>query len=249
MDPALAIQNVSHRYGTVQALEDISFDIPRGRFCALLGLNGAGKTTLFSLITRLFDIVGGRIAILGHDVRREQMSAHARLGVVFQARTVDPELTVLQNLVYHGGLHGMPVDVARDRAMTELDRIGLAQQCHKKISELSGGQVRRVEISRALVHKPRLILLDEATTGLDVDSRLAIQTHLRRLVADDGIAVLWATHLLDEVRAEDQVVILHQGQLLANDSGSAIIKSQNSDTLADAFGRFVRQENKQDETA
>ena len=241
MDPALAIRNVSHRYGAVRALQDISFDIPQGRFCALLGLNGAGKTTLFSLITRLFDIAGGRIAILGHDVRRQPMSAHARLGVVFQARTVDPELTVLQNLVYHGGLHGMPGKVARDRAMTELDRIGLAQQSHKKIRELSGGQVRRVEISRALVHKPRVILLDEATTGLDVDSRLAIQTHLRRLVADEGIAVLWATHLLDEVKADDQVVILHHGQLLANNTGSAIITSQNSDTLADAFGSIVRQ--------
>lgn len=242
MDPALAIQNVSYRYGTVQALNDISFEIPQGRFCALLGLNGAGKTTLFSLITRLFDIVDGRIAILGHDVRLEPMSAHARLGVVFQARTVDLELTVLQNLVYHGGLHGMPVNVARDRALTELDRIGLAQLSHKKIGELSGGQVRRVEISRALVHKPQLILLDEATTGLDLDSRLAIQNHLRRLVTDDGIAVLWATHLLDEVKAEDQVVILDQGQLLANNTGSAIIRSQNSDTLADAFGSIVRQE-------
>lgn len=249
MNPALEVRQVSHRYGAVQALKDISFEIPQGRFCALLGLNGAGKTTLFSLITRLFDITGGRIAILGHDVRREPMSAYARLGVVFQARTVDPELTVLQNLVYHGGLHGMPVNVARECATTELERFGLAQLCHKKIGELSGGQVRRIEISRALVHKPRLILLDEATTGLDVDSRLAIQNHLRRLVTDDGITVLWATHLLDEIKAEDQVVILHQGQLLANNTGSAIIKSQNTDNLADAFRRIVRREIEQGEPA
>jgi ABC-2 type transport system ATP-binding protein len=241
MSSALKVSHVSHRYGAREVLHDVNFEVAEGRFCALLGLNGAGKTTLFSLITRLFDNSSGRIAILGHDVRRQPLSALAKLGVVFQARTVDPELTVLQNLTYHACLHGIGRRTAQERAMAELDRIGLAQRYSDKVSQLSGGQVRRVEIARALVHQPRLLLLDEPTTGLDIEAREAIQLYIRKLVAAEVLTAVWATHLLDEVQPADQVVVLHNGRVMATDTGVKIMQALQAETIAEAFGKIVGQ--------
>jgi len=232
---ALSIKGVSHSFGARKALVDVNLAVESGQFCALLGLNGAGKTTLFSLITRLYDNVSGSIEVLGHDVRRQPVKALQHLGVVFQNRTVDADLSVLQNLTYHAALHGLSARQGRERSMSELERIGLADRANDKIRSLSGGQARRVEIARALVHRPALLLLDEPTIGLDVGSRQDIQDHVRSLMREDGLGVLWATHLMDEVQDADQAVVLHQGKVLASGTVANIIERAGASSITDAF--------------
>ncbi len=237
--PALSIGNVSHAYGARRALIDVGFTVPPASFTALLGLNGAGKSTLFSLVTRLFGIQSGRIAIFGHDIRQAPGEALRLLGVVFQPRTLDLDLSVLQNLLYHAALHGIGRHDARKRAEEELARIGLGDRAHSKVRDLSGGQMRRIEIARALLHRPRLLLLDEATVGLDVKARADILDHVRQLVIQQGIGVLWATHLFDEVFPTDNLVILHQGQVLARGEVSRVLAEAGAHDVNSAFMRLT----------
>jgi ABC-2 type transport system ATP-binding protein len=211
---ALQIDHVSHNFGAVQALDDVSLTVPRGGFTALLGVNGAGKTTLFSLVTRLYNNRSGMIRVAGHDLRREPSQALARLGVVFQSRAMDADLTIRQNLIYHASLHGIPGRLARPRIDQVLGQVDLADKADTRVTALSGGQSRRAEIARALIHSPDLLLLDEATVGLDVKSRAEVLALTRRLIARDGVSALWATHIMDEIDPADDLVILHRGRVL-----------------------------------
>lgn len=226
-DPALLVEGVSHDFGPLRALDDVSLHVERGGFTALLGVNGAGKTTLFSLVTRLYDNVSGRIAVCGHDVRRDASPALARLGVVFQSRALDMSLTVRQNFRYHAALHGIGAREARGRMDAVLERVNLADRADAKVATLSGGQVRRAEIARALLHEPSLLLLDEPTVGLDIRARIDVVETVRALVADENVGVLWATHLFDEVRGEDAVVLLHRGKVIAKGTAETIADGQS----------------------
>ena len=217
--PALEVLGVSHAFGRAVALWDVSLVVPRGRFVALLGVNGAGKTTLFSLVTRLYDNTSGVIRVAGHDMRRAPGAALARLGVVFQTRALDSDLTVAQNLAYHAALHGTDRATARARMAEVLAEVGLSDKAKMKVAALSGGQQRRAEIARALMNRPDLLLLDEATTGLDVRSRREVLALVRGLTAG-GVCVLWGTHMPEEVAPEDLVYILHQGAVLAHGPAS-----------------------------
>lgn len=213
--PALVVAGVSHRFGRVQALRDVSFAVPRGAFAALLGVNGAGKTTLFSLITRLYDSTSGRIEVAGFDARRAPGEALSRLGVVFQSRALDGDLTLRQNLRYHAALHGIGGRAAQRRIGEVLELVGLVDRGGVRANALSGGQQRRAEIARALLHRPELLLLDEATAGLDLRARAEVRALVRRLIAEEGVSTLWATHVFDEVEPGDEVVVLHEGAVLA----------------------------------
>ncbi len=237
--PALSIRGVSHAYGNRRALVDVTFDVPPGSFTALLGLNGAGKSTLFSLITRLFGIQAGSIGIFGHDIGRSPGEALRLMGVVFQPRTLDLDLSVMQNLLYHAALHGIGRRDARSRSNEVLARIGLADRAGSKVRDLSGGQMRRIEIARALLHRPQLLLLDEATVGLDVKARADILSHVRQLVAEKGIGVLWATHLFDELVPSDNLVILHQGRVLARGDVAQVLKETGAADVNAAFMRLT----------
>jgi ABC-2 type transport system ATP-binding protein len=238
--PALAVEGVSHRYGPRQALADVSFAIAPGRFAVLLGLNGAGKSTLFSLVTRLYGTQQGRIRIFGHDVSRTPGEALRVLGVVFQARTLDLDLSVIQNLTYHAALHGIGRREAQARAQDVLARIALLDRAKEKVRSLSGGQMRRVEIARALLHRPRLLILDEPTVGLDVRSRADILEHVRQLVTEQGVCVLWATHLIDEVAETDDVIVLHHGRILAHAPAPRLIADTGATDIRGAFARLTR---------
>ena len=232
---ALAVHDVSHAYGSRQALKDVSLTVPQSRFTALLGLNGAGKTTLFSLITRLYDTQAGSIEVLGHHVSREPGKALRQLGVVFQARTLDLDISVMENLLYHAALHGIGTREARQCARAALHEIELADRANEAVRRLSGGQMRRVEIARALLHRPHVLVLDEPTVGLDVTSRSAILRHVRSLVRERGVAVLWATHLLDEVSTDDSVVVLHRGRVLAAGEVPDVVAATGAADMRSAF--------------
>lgn len=240
--PALEVQQLSFSYAARPALDDVSLSVAGGEFTVLLGPNGAGKTTLFSLITRLYDRRRGEIRIGGFDVRRQAVQAHARIGVVFQQPTLDLDLSVMQNLAYHGALHGMGWREARRRAEAQLERVGLLEQRRTRVRRLSGGQRRRVEIARGLMHNPRLLLLDEPTVGLDIASRRELVEHAHRLCADEGVAVLWATHLIDEVHPGDRVIVLHRGRLLANERAEKLPSRLGVDSLDAAFDQLVNED-------
>lgn len=232
---ALVVNAVSHHFGEKQVLDTVSLAVPRGAFTVLLGLNGAGKSTLFALITRLYDNVSGDIRILGHDVRRRPTAALQRLGVVFQSRTLDSDLTLEQNLYYHAALHGIRKAEARTRAVEALTTVGLADRAQEKVRNLSGGQARRVEIARSLLHRPGLLLLDEATVGLDIGSRESVLSIVRGLVEREGLGVLWATHLIDEVALTDRIVVMHKGRILYTGSVPGLLEATGKTSVREAF--------------
>jgi ABC-2 type transport system ATP-binding protein len=237
--PALRIDGVSHSFGARTALDRVSLTVPAGSFTALLGLNGAGKTTLFSLVTRLYDSTSGTIKVFGFDVRREAPAALSRLGIVFQARTLDLDLSVRQSLIYHAALHGIGRSLARARVAQVLEKFALADRIDDKVRNLSGGQMRRLEIARALIHDPALLLLDEPTVGLDVEARQSLIREVRRLVAEEGRGILWATHLLDEIQMSDRLVVLHKGCVLAQGPVQEVLAHAGDPDLQTAFMNLV----------
>ena len=247
---ALEVEHLSHSYGSRPALRDISFAIRAREFTVLLGLNGAGKSTLFSLTTRLYAHRSGSIRIFGAGIDDEPAAALSRMGIVFQQPTLDLDLTVVQNLRYHGALHGLPRAGLEARIAAELDRVGLADRRLDKARQLSGGQRRRVEIARALLHEPRLLLLDEPTVGLDVAARQFLLDHVRALCRDHGLAALWATHLIDEVGEDAHVIVLHRGRVLASGPARGVIAAQRAGSMRQAFDALVREsDDKADGTA
>ena len=236
---ALEITDLSFRFGNKVALDDVSLSVGMGQFKVLLGPNGAGKTTFFSLVTRLYDSALGQIQVSGINLRDNPHQALARMGVVFQQPTLDLDLTVRQNLLYHAALHGMKKTDANERIETELTRFGMLERQNEKVRQLNGGHRRRVEIARALMHNPGLLLLDEPTVGLDVPSRRDIVEHVHRMASEQNIAVLWSTHLIDEIYDDDKVIILHQGKICADGTVPEILARTGTVNIADAFNMTV----------
>ena len=159
---------------------------------------------------------------------------------MFQQPTVDLDLTVEQNLQYHAALHGMKKNLALENALSELKRQNMEGVLKKKVRELSGGQKRRVEIVRALMHKPKLLLLDEPTVGVDIESRKLIVKHVKTLCVEKKLAVLWATHLIDEVDEKGKLVVLHKGKVLANDDVKNILKKTKTNNISNAFDYYTK---------
>lgn len=237
--PVLSVKDVSYWYGAKRALDDVSFDVYSGKVTALLGPNGAGKTTLFSLITRLFDAPTGRIEIDGRSAAEWGFRALGPLGVVFQQPTLDLDLTVKQNLRYFASLRGLArkeADERMDRALTALD---MKERIDEKVRSLNGGHRRRVEIARALLHSPKLLLLDEPTIGLDDPTRAAIVRHIHDLARSDNIGVLWATHLFDEIEPDDALVVLSKGRVVAKGEAKEVVKETGAKNLGGAFRLLI----------
>ena len=209
--PVLLADGLHKAYGSKPALKGVSLALRAGEMLALLGPNGAGKSTLLQLLTGLFTPDQGTIAVLGHDLRTHPARALAGLGVVFQQSALDLDLSVMANLLFHTDLHGLPRAVARERIDQQLAAIGLQAEAKATVRSLSGGTRRKVELVRALLHAPRLLLMDEATVGLDPASRQQLLDTVRGLCREQGLAVLWATHLIEEVKTADRLLLLHQG--------------------------------------
>ncbi len=237
--PALQVNDLGYHYGDKPALQQVGFEVYPGQFTLLLGPNGAGKTTLFSLLTRLFQSRSGSIRIAGHDLAREGTRALAHLGVVFQQSTLDMDLSVEQNLRYHASLHGLSRRDADVRILEELSRQTMYERRREKVRALNGGHRRRVEIARALLHQPRVLLLDEPTVGLDLPSRKALVDYAHRLAHEQRIAVLWTTHLIDEVQPEDHLVILHRGRVQARGTVGQVLATTGCPDVGSAFQQLT----------
>lgn len=232
---ALEIKSVSHSFGTQNVLRELSFMMPPGQFTVLLGPNGAGKTTLISCLTRQIEPREGDIKIAGLSLRSYGNSALVHLGVVFQEPTVDLDLTVWQNLHYYGALQGMSKNDINDQLNILIEQFELSERKNEKVRILSGGQRRRVEIIRALLHRPAILILDEPTSGLDVPTRQTLVDHVHNLALNEGLAVLWATHLTDEIRDGDKLLILDKGKLIAEGKPDQVKTKFACQSLEDIF--------------
>jgi ABC-2 type transport system ATP-binding protein len=239
MEAVLRCREVSKRYGRTQALDAVALAVAPGEMVALLGPNGAGKTTLFQLLTGLFVADSGAVEVLGADMRREPVRALSQLGVVFQQPALDLNLTVRASLRFHADLHGLPGSVSRPRIEALLAQFGLGELAGKLARELSGGNRRKVELLRALVHEPRLLLMDEATVGLDPASRAQLLDEVLQARSERGLGVLWATHLVDEAERADRVIVLHRGKVLWDGGVRALCEAQGAGNLQAAFLRMT----------
>ena len=235
MEAVLRCREVSKRYGRTQALDAVTLAVAPGEMVALLGPNGAGKTTLFQLLTGLYVADSGAVEVLGADMRREPVRALAQLGVVFQQPALDLNLTVRASLRFHADLHGLPSSLSRPRIEELLRRFGLTELAGKPARELSGGNRRKVELVRALLHEPKLLLMDEATVGLDPASRAQLLEEVLQARSERGLGVLWATHLVDEAERAQRVLVLHKGKLLWDGGVRELCEAQGQATLQGAF--------------
>lgn len=215
MPAAIAVDALAHRYGDREALRGVSFDVQDGEILGLLGPNGGGKTTLFRVLSTLVTPTAGTIRVSGFDVRRAPRDVRRHLGVVFQAPALDPLLTTSENLHCHGQLYGLHGRALRERMAEVLDALSLADRRDTPVRQLSGGLQRRVEIAKALVPSPRVLALDEPSTGLDPNARREVWDLLQRRRRDHGTTVLLTTHAMDEAAMCDRVAILHEGRLVA----------------------------------
>jgi ABC-2 type transport system ATP-binding protein len=231
----LNIKSLSKSYGSIKALNEVSFSLAEGEYASLLGPNGAGKTTLFQILTGLFASEKGNVLIKNFDMRSNAIDALAHIGVVFQQITLDMDLTVMENLKFHSNLHGINDKEFRKRVIAELEQVNLSDKINDKVRSLSGGQKRRIELARSLLHKPKLLLLDEPTVGLDPQSRRDLLDYVIKLKEERKMAVLWATHLVDEAEKSDTVIVLNKGKIIKKDTPQNITKEYNKDTLHDAF--------------
>ena len=233
--PALEVRGLSKSYGPLKALDEVDLAVAGGEFVGLLGPNGAGKTTLFQILSGLFVADGGSVHVLGHDIRYSATAALAGIGVVFQQPTLDLDLSVLANLRFSARMHGMPGAQRRERIEAELERLGLAERAGDPARTLSGGNRRRVELARALVHEPSVLLMDEATVGLDPASRKQLLDYVLELRRERSVGVLWATHLVDEVERADRVIILHRGRVLDAGPPDEIVARAGAPDIGEAF--------------
>jgi ABC-2 type transport system ATP-binding protein len=229
--PAVDIAHLAHRYGEHVAIRDLSFTIHEREVFAILGPNGSGKTTLFRVLSTLIPIQQGEVRILGLDLRRDAAAIRAQLGVVFQAPSIDKKLTVLENVIHHGRLYGLGGSELRTRADEMLTRLGLADRRRDLVETLSGGLRRRVELATGMLHRPRLLLLDEPSTGLDPGARSDLWHYLEQVRDSDGVTIVVTTHLLDEAQRADRIAIMHKGELSALDTPAALQAAVGGDAI------------------
>ncbi len=215
VSPTISVRDLVHRYENRTALNGVSFDVHPAELFGLLGPNGSGKTTMFRILSTLMVPVGGRTVILGHDGAKDPSRLRREIGVVFQAQSIDLKLTAAENLTHQGHLYGIHGATLRTRTKEILERVGLADRANDKAEIFSGGMQRRLELAKGLLHGPRVLLLDEPTTGLDPGARRDLWQYLHILRDEEHVTVLVTTHLMEEAERCDRLVILNEGKLVA----------------------------------
>jgi ABC-2 type transport system ATP-binding protein len=220
--PAIEARGLGKSFGARVAVAGIDLEVKAGELFAFLGPNGAGKTTTVQMLCTLLMPTTGSARVAGHDCARQDGLVRKRIGLVFQERSLDPELTVLENLRFHAGLYGVPKRDADLRIEALLDRMGLADRAQDAVSGLSGGLARRLELARALLHRPDVLFLDEPTLGLDPAARARFWDDVGALRKEHGFTVFFTTHYLDEAEVADRVAILHQGRIVAMGAPDAL---------------------------
>ena len=214
-EPAIEVADLSFSYGDRPALSTVEFTIARGEIFGFLGPNGGGKSTLFRLLSTLVPIQSGDARILGCDLRGATQALRRKIGVVFQSPSLDGKLTVAENLAIHGNLYGMRGARLKERTQAMLARLDVSDRAGDLAETLSGGLRRRVELAKALLHEPELLLLDEPSTGLDPAARREFFALLTRLRESDGVTIVLTTHHMEEAERCDRIGILDQGRLVA----------------------------------
>ena len=227
----IEVQNLTHRYGDRIALNGISFEVQPGEVFGLLGPNGGGKSTLFRILSTMMVPTKGRAVLAGHDVMREPAEVRRHVGVVFQTQSLDKSLTVEENLRSQGHLHGLSGAVLRERMQRAMDQLGLGDRRKDLVETLSGGLKRRVEIAKALLHRPQILLMDEASTGLDPAARRDLSRHVENLRTGEGVTILLTTHILEEAERCDRLVLLHQGNIVAHGTPGELRSSIGGDVV------------------
>jgi ABC-2 type transport system ATP-binding protein len=229
--PAVEIAHVAYRYGDREAIHDLSLSIAEREIFAILGPNGSGKTTLFRVLSTLIPIQQGEVRILGHNLRTDAAAIRSQLGIVFQSPSIDKKLKVMENVIHHGRLYGLGGRELRTRADEMLTRLGLADRKRELVEKLSGGLRRRVELATGMLHRPRVLLLDEPSTGLDPGARSDLWQYLEQVREAEGVTVLLTTHLLDEAQRADRIAIMHSGKLAALDTPVALQAAVGGDAI------------------
>lgn len=231
----ISFSDVTKSYGELTALKAISFTIRPGEIVGLLGPNGAGKSTLFQIAAGLFAPDGGQVSVFGLDYRRQAPDILADLGVVFQARSVDLDMSVKANLVFHGRLFGFSGKNLAERITEVTELLEIADLLKRQVRTLSGGNQRRVEIARALLNRPKLLLLDEPSVGLDAVTRRNMIAHMQNVRDQKGTSILWATHLVEEVEEADRIILINKGDILENGTPAELMSRAGVDTLTNAY--------------
>ena len=229
---ALDVQHVSHRYGDHQALDDLSLEVARGNIFALLGPNGSGKTTLFRLISTIARLQSGNILVFGNSPKTDLAVVRSSIGIVFQSPSLDRKLTVLENIRCQAALYGLSGASLKSRIDEVVQQLGIADRLSTIVEKLSGGLKRRVELAKGILHRPRLLLLDEPSTGLDPAARLDLWHAVEQLRTDYQVTVLLTTHLLEEADKADHIAILHQGRSVAVGSPSQLRSELGAQVLS-----------------
>jgi ABC-2 type transport system ATP-binding protein len=214
----VAVENLTHRYGDRVALSGVTFQVQEGEIFGLLGPNGGGKSTVFRILSTLMAPTSGKAVVCGHDVGRDPAAVRRRIGVVFQSQSLDKKLTVEENLRGQGHLHGLSGAVLRERIEKVVRRLGLSDRRGDLVETLSGGLKRRVEIAKGLLHRPSVLLMDEASTGLDPGARRELWQYILELREQEGVTVLLTSHILDEADKCDRLVLLHEGRVVSEGS-------------------------------
>jgi ABC-2 type transport system ATP-binding protein len=240
----IQVQDLTHRYGARVALRNVTFEVKKGEVFGLLGPNGGGKSTLFRILSTMMVPTEGRAVIAGDDVVRNPAAVRRHVGVVFQTQSLDKALTVEENLRAQGHLHGLSGPELRDRMARAMERLGLADRSKDLVETLSGGLRRRVEIAKALLHRPQVLLMDEASTGLDPAARRDLTRHIEELRDREGVTILLTTHVLEEADRCDRLALLHEGSIVALGSpaelrsriGGDVVVLESDDTATLASG-------------
>jgi len=231
-DAAVQVLNITHNYGTRKALDRVAFDVRQGEIFALLGPNGGGKTTLFRILSTALTPTDGTASVMGFDIRSQANEVRQQTGIVFQNPSLDKKLTVLENLRYHGQLYGLRGKALKDRVDELMDRLMVADRAGSLVETLSGGLARRVELAKGLLHRPKVLILDEPSVGLDPGARRDLWMYLQQLREQEGVTILVTTHLIDEGDRSDHVLILNLGKIMAFGTPDQLKQEIGGDVIA-----------------